>query len=180
MKLMVASDIHGSAYFCEKLVSRFKTENADMLLLLGDILYHGPRNALPYGYAPDKTAKMLNDIKENILCVRGNCDSEVDQMVLDFPIMADYAVLYADNKIFFATHGHKYNIDNLPPLKNGTVFLSGHTHIPSCKSEKGYVFINPGSVSIPKGLSQNQYMIIDKGSCISKDTDGNILDSNYF
>ena len=119
MKFMLASDIHGSAYYAEKMRQAYIDEKADRLILLGDLLYHGPRNDLPKDYAPKKVIEILNDIKEEILCVRGNCDTEVDQMVLDFPIMADYAVIYADGRTLYLTHGHKFNPENPPKLKKG-------------------------------------------------------------
>ena len=130
MKIMVASDIHGSAYYCQKMTEAYKNSGAQKLLLLGDILYHGPRNDLPKEYAPKKVIEMLNNISDEILCVRGNCDSEVDQMVLKFNIMAEYAIIYDGETMIFATHGHKFNKDNLPSLKKGDILLHGHTHSP--------------------------------------------------
>ena len=121
MKIMIASDIHGSAYYLEQLLNRYHEENPDKLLLLGDILYHGPRNDLPKGYAPKDVILLLNTHKEEILCVRGNCDTEVDQMVLDFPILADYCILYEKGHMIFATHGHYYNMENPPMLKKGDI-----------------------------------------------------------
>ena len=150
MKLMIASDIHGSAYYCRLLLEAFRREQADRLLLLGDILYHGPRNALPRDYAPPEVAAMLNPLRERILCVRGNCDSEVDQMVLDFPLLADYCLLEVNGRTLFATHGHLYNEDHLPPLAEGYVLLNGHTHVPHLTPHERHTFVNPGSVSIPK------------------------------
>ena len=120
MKLIIASDIHGSSYYCSKLLDAFEKHKADRLLLLGDILYHGPRNDLPQGHDPKSVASMLNAAKDKLLCVRGNCDCEVDQMVLEFPVLAEYAWLYADGVTIFATHGHKFNPDNPPPLKKET------------------------------------------------------------
>ena len=131
MKLMIASDIHGSAYYCEKMIDAFHREKADRLLLLGDILYHGPRNDLPKEYQPKKVIEMLNNMKEELLCVRGNCDTEVDQMVLEFPILADYAILSVNDRTIFATHGHQFNRDNLPMLKEGDILLNGHFHVPA-------------------------------------------------
>ena len=134
MKWMIASDIHGSAFYCEKMLKAFEREQADKLLLLGDILYHGPRNDLPKGYAPKKVIELLNNIKEKILCVRGNCDAEVDQMVLEFPIMADYAMITEGDLNIFVTHGHHFNEKKLPPMfektQEGLVLLHGHTHVP--------------------------------------------------
>ena len=129
MKLVIASDIHGSAFWCRKLMEVAEREQPDRLVLLGDLLYHGPRNDLPRDYAPKQVIPMLSAWKDRILAVRGNCEAEVDQMVLPFPCMADYAVLEADGLTFYLTHGHLWNPDKLPPLTPGTVFLSGHTHI---------------------------------------------------
>ena len=161
MKLMIASDIHGSAFYCEQLIEAFKRENPDKILLLGDILYHGPRNDLPEGYAPKKVIELLNPLKAHILCVRGNCDTEVDQMVLDFPVLADYAVICDGDVTMYATHGHIYNEQKLPPFSNGTVLLNGHTHVPKCTEHEDYTYINPGSVSIPKENSEHSYMIYE-------------------
>ena len=138
MKLMIASDIHGSAYYCEKLLKAYDEEKADKLLLLGDILYHGPRNDLPKDYAPKQVIAMLNPRKQDLLCVRGNCDTEVDQMVLEFPILADYCILYLNERMIFATHGHVFNEKNLPQLKKGDILLHGHTHVPVCKETEDW------------------------------------------
>ena len=161
MKLMIASDIHGSAYYCEKMLTAFENEKADKLLILGDILYHGPRNDLPEGYAPKKIIEMLNPIKEKLLCVRGNCDTEVDQMVLSFPVLAEYALLSFEECTIFATHGHIFNEEKLPPMANCDILLNGHTHIPKCTKHDTYIYMNPGSVSIPKENSPHSYMIFD-------------------
>lgn len=174
MKLFIASDIHGSAYYCKKMLECFKNEKADRMLLLGDILYHGPRNELPLDYAPKSVISMLNEYKNTIICVKGNCDTEVDQMVLDFPILADYAYVCCDGADVFATHGHKHNESCLPPLKKGDVLLHGHTHIPVCNEHDDYVYLNPGSVSIPKEDSWHGYMIFENGVFTWKDLDGNV------
>ena len=174
MKWLIASDIHGSAFYCRKLLSRFSAERADRILLLGDVLYHGPRNDLPDGYAPKEVIAMLNPLKDSILCVRGNCEAEVDQMVLDFPVLADYAVLDLGKTLVYATHGHVYNEQHLPPLKKGDVLLHGHTHVPVCADRGDYVYMNPGSVSIPKEGSHHGYMTLEDGVFIWKDLDGNI------
>ena len=168
MKLMIASDIHGSSFYCYKMIAAYKKEKADKLLLLGDLLYHGPRNNLPKNYEPKEVIKMLNGIKDEIICVRGNCDSEVDQMVLDFPIMAEYCILYLDDRMIFATHGHKFNEENLPPLKKNDILLNGHTHIPRYIERDTYTYVNPGSVSIPKDNTNNSYMILENGKFILK------------
>lgn len=169
MKLMIASDIHGSAFYCRKMLEAFKNEHADRLLLLGDILYHGPRNDLPKDYAPKEVISMLNGIKENILCVRGNCDTEVDQMVLEFPVLNEQIFLSIDGTDMLAVHGHK----PFPAVKSGTVILSGHTHVPKIAQENGVIFINPGSVSIPKENSAHGYIIFEHGDFIQKDFEGN-------
>ena len=163
MKLMIASDIHGSAFWCGKLMDEACREYPDKLILLGDLLYHGPRNDLPAGYAPKEVISMLSGWKEKILAVRGNCEAEVDQMVLPFPCMADYAVLLAGGHSFYLTHGHLWNSEKLPPLEAGTVFLSGHTHIKLDATENGIRCLNPGSVSIPKDGSHS-YLIYENGA----------------
>ena len=150
MKLLIASDIHGSAYWCRKLMEQIEAEQPDKVILLGDLLYHGPRNDLPKGYAPKEVIPMLSSLKEKILAVRGNCEAEVDQMVLPFPCLADYAMVDADGMTLYLTHGHLHNPDYLPPLQSGTVFLSGHTHIKQDILVDGIRCLNPGSVSIPK------------------------------
>ena len=161
MKWMIASDIHGSGAYCGALMSAFEREGADKLLLLGDILYHGPRNDLPDGYAPKAVIEMLNGKKESILAVRGNCDAEVDQMVLAFPIMADYAVVREGDVILFATHGHLYQ--GRPPFAEGMIVVSGHTHVPGWEAGEDGLCLNPGSVSIPKGGSARGYMTLCDG-----------------
>ena len=172
---MIASDIHGSAYYCKKLIDAYKSEQADKLLLLGDILYHGPRNDLPRDYNPKEVIAMLNPMKKELLCVRGNCDTEVDQMVLEFPILADYCFIELDGHTIFATHGHVHNPKNLPMLKDGDILLNGHTHIPANQNMGNYTYMNPGSVSIPKEGSAHGYMVYDE-KFIWKDLDGNTLD----
>ena len=174
MKLMIASDIHGSAYWCERLLQAFHEEGAEKLLLLGDILYHGPRNDLPRDYAPKRVIGMLNAIKDRILCVRGNCDTEVDQMVLEFPVLADYCILFEAGRTVYATHGHVYNESKLPPLSRGDVLLHGHTHVPRCTEHEEYLYLNPGSVSIPKEDSPNGYMTLENGALEWKAFDGGV------
>ncbi len=180
MKWIIASDLHGSFYYCEKLLNAFKQEKADRLLLLGDVLYHGPRNDLPRDYAPKKVIAALNEIKDKIMCVRGNCDTEVDQMVLDFPILADYAIIDAGNALIYATHGHKYGPDALPPVNKGDVLLFGHIHVPKNYDKDGIRIMNPGSVSIPKEGSPNSYMIFDGKAFCWKDLEGNAYDKFVF
>ena len=162
MKWMIASDLHGSAYYCRKMLEAFEREGVDRLFLLGDLLYHGPRNDLPRGYAPKEVIPLLNGKKEKLLCVRGNCDAEVDQMVLEFPVLADYAVLPVGQRLIYATHGHIYHVKNLPPLAPGDVLLHGHTHVPAwTEFRQGNFYLNPGSVSIPKENSPHSYMTLE-------------------
>lgn len=172
MKLMIASDLHGSAYFGKKLLDAFRAEQPEKLLLLGDLLYHGPRNALPREYDCMTVAGMLNGLKNWILAVRGNCDCEVDQMVLDFPIMADYMLLEAQGACLFVTHGHLWNEEVLPPMAPGTVLLHGHTHVPVVRDHGDYIYMNPGSVSIPKEDSWHGYMVLEQGRFLWKDLEG--------
>ncbi len=178
MKFMIASDIHGSAFYCKEMLDAFFREQADKLLLLGDILYHGPRNDLPKEYAPKTVLKLLNQQKERILCVRGNCDTEVDQMVLDFPILADYCILCVGNRMIYATHGHRFNKACLPPLQPGDILLHGHTHIPAWESfGEGQLYLNPGSVSIPKEGSAHGYMTLTEKEALWKSLDGAVYHS---
>ena len=163
MRLMLASDIHGSAYYAEKMRDAFLREKADKLILLGDLLYHGPRNDLPRDYDPKRVIEILNAMKEKILCVRGNCDTEVDQMVLDFPILADYALLYLDGRATYITHGHKINPDNPLNFNKGDILINGHTHIPANEDRGDFWYINTGSVSIPKNQSPHSYMVYENG-----------------
>lgn len=174
MKWMIASDIHGSAYYCRKLLEAYTEEGADRLLLLGDILYHGPRNDLPRDYAPKEVIALLNERKNDIYCVRGNCDTEVDQMVLEFPVLSDYCVLAEGTQAIYATHGHIYNEQKLPPLHSGDILLHGHTHVPKCvvHETEQYICMNPGSVSIPKEESWHGYMIWEGKNFAWKDFDG--------
>ena len=176
MKLFIASDIHGSAACTRLMLEAFEREQADKMLLLGDILYHGPRNDLPELYEPKKAFELLNGYKDRILCVRGNCDSEVDQMVLAFPIMAEYALIEADGHSIFATHGHHFNKHKLPPLGLGNILLHGHTHIPAWEDlGNGLLYLNPGSVSIPKGGSSRGYMTYEQGKFTWKNLDGDTI-----
>ena len=155
MKLLIASDIHGSAFWCSKLMEVMEEFEPDHLILLGDLLYHGPRNDLPKDYAPKQVIPMLSKHADKIIAVRGNCEAEVDQMVLPFPCMADFSQLLTDGKVLYLTHGHHHSPDNLPPLKEGSIFLSGHTHVKLDEVRKGIRCLNPGSVSIPKDGSHS-------------------------
>lgn len=176
-KLMIASDIHGSAYFCKELMKAYDREKADKLILLGDLLYHGPRNDLPKAYAPKEVAAILNERKEELLCVAGNCEAPVDQMMLGFPVLADYGILYIEKRMVFFTHGHIHNREQLPMLKKGDILLHGHTHIPALEDCGDYIYLNPGSTSIPKEGNPNSYMIYEKGVFTLKTINGEPLRS---
>ena len=179
MKWMIASDLHGSAYYCREMVKAFEREGADRLLLLGDLLYHGPRNDLPKDYAPKEVIPMLNQLKPKLCCVRGNCEAEVDQMVLPFPVMADYALLPLGSRLIYATHGHHANEETPPPLCPGDLLLCGHTHIPACRPHDGFTYLNPGSVSLPKADSARSYMTLDNGVFLWKCLDDSTVFSRF-
>ena len=160
MKYLFASDIHGSRGAAEQVLARYAAEGASRLILLGDLLYHGPRNDLPRDYAPKRVIPLLNALADRIIAVRGNCDAEVDQMVLDFPVMADYATLFDETgHELFLTHGHVFgagmhnSVDHAPALPGGSALVYGHTHIKvneESAAHPGLWLFNPGSVSIPK------------------------------
>lgn len=175
MRYLFASDLHGSAYYCQKLMDCYEASKADKLILLGDLLYHGPRNDLPKDYAPKQVISMLNQKKEEILAVRGNCDGEVDQMVLEFPILSEYSLLYDEKVAFFLTHGHHYSPENLPPCKTGSVFFYGHTHIWKAEKQKGIVICNPGSVAIPKNGNPPTFAFYEQGKIFIRDLENQIL-----
>ncbi|HAG04005.1 MAG TPA: phosphodiesterase [Lachnospiraceae bacterium] len=176
MKLMFASDIHGSAYYAELVKQTYNKEGAQRLILLGDLLYHGPRNDLPRDYAPKKVIPILNELKNDILAVRGNCEAEVDQMVLEFPCLADYCTVFVDGLFLFITHGHIYNTSNPPVHKPGDILIHGHTHIQAMESVDDYIYINPGSTSIPKNGNRHSYMIYENRKFTIKDIeDGSVI-----
>ena len=163
MKLMIASDLHGSDYWCARMLEAFETEQPERLMFLGDILYHGPRNDLPREYAPKQVIAKLTPLKDRILCVRGNCDCEVDQMVLPFPVLADYGFLLLGGRAVYLTHGHVINMAHPLPFAKGDILLHGHTHVPACEDCGDFTYLNPGSVSIPKENSPHSYMIYEDG-----------------
>lgn len=163
MKWMIASDLHGSAYYCKKMVEAFEREGADRLLMLGDLLYHGPRNDLPREYAPKEVIPLLNGLGDRLLCVRGNCDSEVDQMILPFPMLADYALLSLDGVELFATHGHLHGPDAPPPIRSGSFLLCGHTHLPVRRAIEGFTYLNPGSLALPKEGTPHSCLVLENG-----------------
>ncbi len=175
MRLLFASDIHGSEYYTKKLVERYNASKCDKMILLGDILYHGPRNDLPEGYNPKGVISLLNAISGEILCVRGNCEAEVDQMVLDFDCMSESMVLYDRGKMLFITHGHKFNTTNPPKLKAGDCLIHGHTHVQTVERFGENIYINPGSVSIPKENNPPSFMIYEDGTFTIYDFDMNVL-----
>ena len=180
MKLLFASDIHGSLTYCQKLYAQIEKESPDKIVLLGDLLYHGPRNDLPLGYAPKKVIPLLNSLSKHIIAVRGNCDAEVDQMVLDFPCMADYTTIVTDTgKVIFATHGHLMTPENHSAASAFDAFISGHTHIKQAYRNATYLVVNPGSVSIPKDDSHS-YATFTNNIFSLKDLSGNIIDEVTF
>ncbi|MBV1821507.1 phosphodiesterase [Clostridium cochlearium] len=175
MKLFFISDIHGSSYYLEKVINIYKKEKADYLVILGDELYHGARNPLPKEYNPKKVAEVLNTYKNKIIAVRGNCDSEVDQMVLNYPIMSDYSIILYNNRRLFLTHGHIYNKNNLPNISTGDVLIYGHTHVPLTEKINNMFIINPGSITFPKENTPNCYGILEDNTFKIKTLDGEVF-----
>ena len=176
MKWIIASDLHGSAHYCRRLLEAWKREEAPRMLFLGDLLYHGPRNDLPEGYAPKEVLAALNGIAERIVAVRGNCDAEVDQMVLDFPCLSDFSQVWADGHLLHLSHGHLAgnSPDRPPALPQGSALLTGHTHIKRLELVDGVMFVNPGSTSIPKDGCAS-YAVYDNGTFALKKLDGKTL-----
>lgn len=160
-KYIFASDIHGSEYYCKKLLEKAEELGAERIVLLGDILYHGPRNDLPKDYNPKAVAELLNRAKEKLICIRGNCDAEVDQLLLQFPILGEQGVMELGGRVIYLTHGHHFNIDNPLPMCRGDVMIYGHTHVPLDETKDGFRFLNPGSVSIPKNGSAHGFILYD-------------------
>ncbi|MBQ9071130.1 MAG: phosphodiesterase [Clostridia bacterium] len=181
MKIFICSDIHGDLDSMQKVIEKSNEEKAEKIIILGDLLYHGPRNDLPSTYAPKKVIELLNENKSKILTIRGNCDTEVDQMVLDFPILADYALIELDGLKIFATHGHHHNTETPPPLMTGDILLHGHTHLLTIESfgDKN-TYINPGSIALPKGGNPRTYMIYENRRFTIKDLDGNVVKELLF
>ncbi len=178
MKLLFASDLHGSGTWADRLLELYQAEAPDKLILLGDLLYHGPRNDLPADYAPKHVFSVLNGLKDSILAVRGNCEAEVDQMVLEFPVMADYAALWLEGRMVFLTHGHLFNEEHLPPLGRGDVLIHGHTHLRVAADRGSYFFLNPGSIALPKGDGIHSYMVYEDGVFTTKNAaDGSALET---
>ena len=181
MKLLIATDIHGDIESANILIDAFKEHNCDKILLLGDILYHGPRNNLPGRYAPKEVIELLNGYKDKILAVRGNCDTEVDQMVLEFPILADYCILALDGLTVYATHGHSYNEITPPPMAEGDILLHGHTHV--IRNEKfgnGNTYLNPGSITLPKENCPRSFMIYEDRKFMVLDHNSLCIDTFVF
>jgi hypothetical protein len=177
MKYLVVSDIHGSNYYAKKLEEIYKKENPDKIILLGDLYYHGPRNGLTEEYNPSEVANLLNKYKDIIICTRGNCDAEVDEMISEFKF-EDHVELTINGVDFFFSHGHKYNMDNIPPF--GKVVVYGHFHTGFIEEQYGVIFVNPGSISLPKNNTAHSYLIIDDNELCLKDVDGNIIDKKSY
>lgn len=174
MKLFFISDIHGSVYYLKKVLEIYKKSSADYLVILGDELYHGARNPLPEGYNPKEVAEILNEYKDEIIAIRGNCDSEVDQMVLKYPLMSDYSIVLYREKRLFLTHGHIYNREKLPNLSKGDSIIYGHTHIPVAEEQDGIFVMNPGSITFPKENTPHCYGILEDNMFKIKTLDGDI------
>lgn len=162
MRFLIISDLHGSAEAFQAVAEAFAYEDADAMICCGDFLYHGPRNNLPIGYEPKELAPLLNQYKDKIYAVRGNCDAEVDQFLLEFPIMAPYILVCNGASRCFVTHGHLFNEDRMPPLSAGDIFISGHTHVPRLERVDGILYVNPGSTTLPKSLSKPGYGVMDE------------------
>ncbi len=177
MKLLVVSDIHGSLFYANKILSIIDKENVNKIILLGDLYYHGPRNPLPSDYNPMEVSKILNSLKNKLLCIKGNCDAEVDEMISDFKFN-NHINMIINNKKFMFTHGHKYNIDNKP--NDIDVLVYGHFHTGFIKEENNKLYINSGSLSLPKNNTQNSYLIIDDNTIYLKDIDSNIIDQKKY
>ena len=175
MKYLLVSDIHGSLPALQAVLRHYEAEHCDMLCLLGDILNYGPRNRIPEGLDPQGVAQRLNAMADNIIAVRGNCDSEVDQMLLQFPIMADYALFDLDGRTAFITHGHLFNLDQLPPHKPGDLLIHGHTHVLTVQEKDGMTYINPGSAALPKEDHPKSYMIYENGVFTIKTLTGDVI-----
>ncbi|MFH0264789.1 phosphodiesterase [Vibrio rumoiensis] len=181
MKLFFISDLHGCLEATQKVLKHFKNSQADYLIILGDVLNHGPRNPVPKGYAPALVATLLNQFKSQIIAVRGNCDSEVDQMLLEFPMMSDYLlVLLNSGTKMFITHGHLYNQDSLPPLNTGDILCHGHSHVPQADWQGGHFIFNPGSTTFPRGKLAASYGLYEDGIFSVYDLDGQeVLKEKY-
>lgn len=175
MKLFFISDIHGSVFYLKKALEKYNKENADYIVILGDELYHGARNPLPEEYNPKGVAELLNEYKDKIIAIRGNCDSEVDQMVFNYPMMSDYSIILYNSRRLFLTHGHIYNSDNLPPLSEGDVIIHGHTHVPVAEKLKNIFLINPGSITFPKEDTPHCYGVLENNIFQIKDLEGNVF-----
>jgi putative phosphoesterase len=175
MKLFFIADIHGSYHHLQRGLDCFEQEQADQIIILGDALYHGPRNPLPQGYDPPHVAPLLNQYKDRIIAVRGNCDCEVDQMLIEYPMLGDYAVVFIDSRKLFLTHGHIFSPSNPPALPPGSIFASGHTHLPVAEKRGDLYFFNPGSLTLPKGGFPNSYGIYADNVLTVKSLDGATL-----
>ena len=175
MKLFFISDIHGSSYYLKKALEAYKREEGKEIVILGDILYHGPRNIIPEGYNSKEVIDILNTFKEHIIAVKGNCDSEVDEMVLNFPILSEYSLIFYSGKRIFITHGHKYNENNPITSTRGDIVISGHTHVPRGEKVNGVYYINPGSITLPKEKSENSYGVLQGEKFFIKDLEGNVI-----
>ncbi|KNF07762.1 phosphodiesterase [Gottschalkia purinilytica] len=179
MKLFFMSDIHGSLHYVKEGIKSFEREKADYLIILGDTLYHGPRNPLPKDYNPKEVADILNKYKEKIIAVRGNCDSEVDQMMIEYDMMSDYSIVLYNNRRIYITHGHIYNKNNMLKLTKGDVLIHGHTHVTVAEKYENIYILNPGSITLPKDNGPNSYGVLENNLFEIKDLEGNTFKSIY-
>ncbi len=175
MRYFIISDIHGSSTYLKKVLETFHSGQYDFLIILGDILYHGPRNPIPEGYNPQEVANLLNPLSSQIIACRGNCDAEVEQMVLEFPCQNDYALVVDGKVSLFITHGHRYTLDNFPKAPGQSVFLSGHTHLWLLEKQKDVLVCNPGSITLPKENRPHTYATFENGVMTIFTLEGTIL-----
>lgn len=177
MNYFIISDIHGSSFYLKKALEHFKAGSYDYLIILGDILYHGPRNVIPEGYNPQEVVSLLNPLSDQIIACRGNCEAEVDQMLLTFPCLADYALLIDQDVRFFMTHGHLYTAETYPKGTYLSVFLYGHTHLWVLKKQGQSIICNPGSITLPKENRPHTFATYENRKLFIKDLSGTILAS---
>lgn len=178
MKVLIISDIHGSGYYAEKIKEIVEKENPDKIVLLGDLYYHGPRNDLSQEYNPMKVAEILNSLKDKLLVVRGNCDAEVDEMISQFKF-EDHILMEINGKKVYFTHGHKYNIEVIP-YEDFEIMIYGHIHQGFIEEKEGYLFANPGSISIPRLNTPHSYLMFEENRLVLKDVEGEVVEEYKF
>lgn len=175
MKYLIISDIHGASAPVKKALFYFNELHCDKLIILGDILYHGPRNPIPSDYNPQEVVALLNSLKEQIIAVRGNCEAEVDQMLLQFPCMSDYGMIVDNDRTIFATHGHLFNPTQLPALPKDSLFLYGHTHLWELEKRVDFTVCNPGSITLPKENRPATFAVYEDGVLSVRTLEENLI-----